>query len=103
MCMVKYYVGFSERWVMKLIVSSRRRHTRYIGDLEFRRVLFRSSMQIYFEGTEHGALADARNTAKILKRLSNLQDVRERIQQSHITYNDSQSHGFTMGLVFKKK
>ena len=61
------------------------------------------SMQIYFEGTEHGALADARNTAKILKRLSNLQDVRERIQQSHITYNDSQSHGFTMGLVFKKK
>lgn len=61
------------------------------------------SMQIYFEGTEHGALADARNTAKILKRLSNLQDVRERIQQSHITYNDNQSHGFTMGLVFKKK
>lgn len=61
------------------------------------------SMQIYFTGTEHGALADARNTAEILQNLSNVQRVQERIEKSHITYNSTQSHGFTMDLVFKRK
>lgn len=61
------------------------------------------SMQIYFEGTEHGALADARNTAEILLHLSNLREAQARIQNSHITYNNTESHGFSMGLVFKKR
>lgn len=61
------------------------------------------SMQIYFEGTEHGALADARNTAEILLHLSNLREAQARIQNSHITYNSTESHGFSMGLVFKKR
>lgn len=61
------------------------------------------SMQIYFVGTEHGALADARNTAKILQSLSDVQRVHEQIEKSHITYNNKESHGFTMNLVFKKK
>lgn len=61
------------------------------------------SMQIYFEGTEHGALADARNTAEILRHLSNLREAQARIQNSHITYNSTESHGFSMGLVFKKR
>lgn len=61
------------------------------------------SMQIYFEGAEHGALADARNTAEILLHLSNLREAQARIQNSHITYNNTESHGFSMGLVFKKR
>ena len=60
-------------------------------------------MQIYFEGTEHGALADARNTAEILCNLSSIQGVHERIEKSHITYNSASSHGFTMGMVIRKK
>jgi inhibitor of KinA sporulation pathway (predicted exonuclease) len=61
------------------------------------------SMQIYFVGTEHGALADARNTAKILQNLSSVEAVHQRIEASHITYNSTESHGFSMGLLFKKK
>lgn len=61
------------------------------------------SMQIYFEGTEHGALADARNTAEILCNLSSIQGVHERIEKSHFTYNSASSHGFTMGMVIRKK
>lgn len=61
------------------------------------------SMQIYFAGAEHGALADARNTAEILRNLSNVQQVQERIEKSHITYNSTDSHGFTMDMLFKKK
>ncbi len=61
------------------------------------------SMQIYFNGTEHGALADARNTVEILRNLNNVKQVHERIEKSHVTYNSTESHGFTMGLVFKKK
>ena len=61
------------------------------------------SMQIYFEGTEHGALADARNTAGILQSLSSVQKVQERIEKSHITYNSTESHGFTMDLLLKRK
>src|SRR5437763_8708295 len=37
--------------------SSRRRHTRYIGDLEFRRVLFRSTSRSHvYQLIQHGAL-----------------------------------------------
>lgn len=61
------------------------------------------SMQIYFNGTEHGALADARNTAEILRNLSNMRQVRERMEQSRVTYNQTEEHGFTMGLVFRKR
>ncbi len=61
------------------------------------------SMQIYFQGTEHGALADARNTAEVLRILSNVQDVQQRIAGSHITYNDEAEHGFSLPLVFKNK
>lgn len=61
------------------------------------------SMQIYFSGTEHGAMADARNTANILQHLSNVKRVREQIEKSHITYNNTQSHGFTTGIRIKKK
>lgn len=61
------------------------------------------SMQIYFNGTEHGALADARNTAEVLRNLSSVQQVHERIEKSHVTYNNTEAHGFTMGLVFRKR
>ena len=61
------------------------------------------SMQIYFQGTEHGALADARNTAEALRRMSNIRGVLEQIAVSHITYNDAEEHGFPMTMVFKKK
>ncbi len=61
------------------------------------------SMQIYFNGTEHGALADARNTAEILRNLSSVQQVHERIEKSRVTYNNTEAHGFTMGLVFRKR
>ena len=61
------------------------------------------SMQIDFNGTEHGALADARNTAEILCSLSDVKKVRESIETSYVTYNHAESHGFTMGLMFKKK
>ena len=49
------------------------------------------------------ALADARNTAGILQQLSHVQAVRQQIEASHITYNSTESHGFTMGLVFKNR
>jgi len=61
------------------------------------------SMQIYFEGLEHGALADARNTAKILHTLS---DVKGTICQRHgarISYNNPCEYGILMEFVFRKK
>ena len=60
------------------------------------------SMQIYFEGTEHGALADARNTAKILQELSDVRRVKSNFSTSHVTYNiasDRTSGGFTIGRL----
>lgn len=60
------------------------------------------SMQIEFKGTEHGALADARNTAKLLRELSDVGAVRRRIQESRITYNGKESHDFPLQIVIKK-
>lgn len=59
------------------------------------------SMQIDFKGTEHGALADARNTAKLLRELSNVGEVRRRIRESRITYNGKESHDFPLQFVIK--
>lgn len=59
------------------------------------------SMQIDFKGTEHGALADARNTAKLLRELSSVSEVRRRIQESRITYNGKESHDFPLQFVIK--
>lgn len=61
------------------------------------------SMQIEFEGTEHGALADARNTAKILQELSDVRGMQEIRSHSHVTYNDDRhTAGFTLGLQIRK-
>ena len=60
-------------------------------------------MQIAFEGTEHGALADARNTAKILQELSDVRGIQEIRSHSHVTYNDERhTAGFTLGLQIRK-
>lgn len=59
------------------------------------------SMQIDFKGTEHGVLADARNTAKLLRNLSDVHEVRRRIQDSHITYNGKEAHDFPMQIILK--
>lgn len=61
------------------------------------------SMEIYFEGTEHGALADARNTASILQSMSDMKRVQNQIAQSRVTYNHADSHGFPMQMVFKSR
>lgn len=59
------------------------------------------SMLVGFEGTEHGALADARNTGEILKKLSDLRGIQQEQARSRITYNGG-GGGFTLGLMLKK-
>lgn len=57
------------------------------------------TMQIYFKGTEHGALADAINTAEVMKVLCDREKM-EKIFSSSVTFNKD-SHGslFSMGNI----
>lgn len=91
--------GFYKYWV-----DLQRLHQRiYHFSRPLKLVEALGSMQIEFEGTEHGALADARNTAKILQVLSNVRGVQEIRSHSHVTYNDNRhTAGFTLGLQIRK-
>lgn len=84
-------------------VDLQRLHQRIYGfSKPMKLVTALGSMQIYFEGTEHGALADARNTAKILQELSDVRRVKNNFSTSHVTYNiasDHTSSGFTIGRL----
>ena len=60
------------------------------------------TVQDYYEGTEQGAVADARNTAKILQELSDVRRVKSNFSTSHVTYNIASDHtsgGFTIGQL----
>lgn len=59
------------------------------------------SMQIPFEGIEHGALTDAKNTAEVLKRLSDLKRVKEKRKHDYVTYNEDAAKGFPLGIALK--
>lgn len=61
------------------------------------------SLEIYFEGTEHGAMADAWNTSLILKKLSDPEAVKQRRYSSKVTYNEEEGHGFSLGEIKIKK
>ena len=84
-------------------VDLQRLHQRIYGfSKPMKLVTALGSMQIYFEGTEHGALADARNTAKILQELSDVRRVKNNFSTSHVTYNIASDHtsgGFTIGRL----
>ena len=57
------------------------------------------TMKIYFAGTEHGALADAINTAEVMRFMSDREKMEE-IKHSSVTFNESvSSGGFTMGNI----
>lgn len=62
------------------------------------------TLKIYFEGTAHGALADAGNTAEIMRCLADNERMSS-CKSSAVTFNGfSASKGFSMGdLVIKKK
>ena len=61
-------------------------------------------LEIVFSGTEHGALADAENTARIMKILRDKKRVRELKARTKVTYNRSTSSaGFTMGNLFAEQ
>lgn len=91
--------GFYKYWV-----DLQRLHQRiYHFSRPLKLVEALGSMQIAFEGTEHGALADARNTAKILQELSDVRGIQEIRSHSHVTYNDERhTAGFTLGLQIRK-
>lgn len=91
--------GFYQYWV-----DLQRLHQRiYHFSRPLKLVEALGSMQIEFEGTEHGALADARNTAKILQELSDVRGIQEIRSHSHVTYNDDRhTAGFTLGLQIRK-
>lgn len=61
------------------------------------------SMHVYYEGTEHGALADARNTAEILRLLQDVKAVLQGRHAAHITYNAQGESGFSLSDLFKSK
>ncbi len=91
--------GFYKYWV-----DLQRLHQRiYHFSRPLKLVEALGSMKIEFEGTEHGALADARNTAKILQVLSDVRGVQEIRSHSHVTYNgNSHTAGFTLGLQIRR-
>ena len=62
------------------------------------------SLNIYFDGTEHGALADARNTAEIMRYLSDSEKMDKFRNRTHVTYNtSSDSSGFSLGNITIKR
>ncbi|MCI7768120.1 MAG: exonuclease domain-containing protein [Oscillospiraceae bacterium] len=61
------------------------------------------SLGIYFDGTEHGALADARNTAAIMRVMSDGEKMKSIRSRSHVTYNTADSSGFSLGNITIKK
>lgn len=61
------------------------------------------TMRTDFEGIEHGALADAKNTAEILRQLSDVRAVCAERKESQVTFNQSAgSSGFRLQFSFKK-
>lgn len=62
------------------------------------------TLKIYFEGVEHGALADALNTAEVMRFISDNEKM-NKIRHSAVTFNSKASgSGFSMGtLAIKKK
>ncbi|MGN0691984.1 MAG: exonuclease domain-containing protein [Oscillospiraceae bacterium] len=62
------------------------------------------TMQIYFAGTEHGALADAINTAEVMRVISDRKRMEE-LKHSSVTFNGKPSEsGFHMNnIIIKKK
>ena len=61
------------------------------------------TLNIYFDGTEHGALADARNTAGIMRFMSDGEKMRSFRSRSQVTYNTSDSSGFSLGNITIKR
>lgn len=61
------------------------------------------TLNIYFDGTEHGALADARNTAEIMRFMSDGEKMRSFRSRSQVTYNTSDSSGFSLGNITIKR
>ncbi len=59
------------------------------------------TMQIYFKGTEHGALADAVNTAEVMRFMSD-RDRMEQLKHSSVTFNSNPS-GFNIGTIKLKQ
>ncbi|MGN0665061.1 MAG: exonuclease domain-containing protein [Huintestinicola sp.] len=59
------------------------------------------TLKIYFSGAEHGALADAKNTAEVMRFISDKEKM-DGIRHSGVTYNSSAgSGGFSMGNMFE--
>lgn len=57
------------------------------------------TLKIYFKGTEHGALADAINTAEVMRVISDNERMNS-IRHSAVTFNGSSSGGgFSMGNI----
>ena len=61
------------------------------------------TLGIYFDGTEHGALADARNTAAIMRYMSDGEKMKSFRSRSRVTYNTSDSSGFSLGNITIKR
>ena len=61
------------------------------------------TLNIYFDGTEHGALADARNTAEIMRYMSDSEKMNAFRSRSRVTYNTSDSSGFSLGNITIKR
>ncbi|MGN0641738.1 MAG: exonuclease domain-containing protein [Huintestinicola sp.] len=58
------------------------------------------TLKIYFDGTEHGALADAKNTAEVMRFITDREKMDNIKHSSGVTYNNTSSSGFTMGNLF---
>ncbi|MGN0585799.1 MAG: exonuclease domain-containing protein [Oscillospiraceae bacterium] len=63
------------------------------------------TLMICFKGKEHGALADAINTAEIMKTLLDSERINKLKYQSAVTYNGNthSTGGFSMGSVFAEQ
>lgn len=62
-------------------------------------------LEATFSGTEHGALADAENTARILKTLRDKDAVSRLKARTNVTFNKptTSSGGFTLGNLFAEQ
>ena len=62
-------------------------------------------LEATFSGTEHGALADAENTARILKTLRDKDAVSKLKARTNVTFNKptTSSGGFTLGNLFAEQ
>lgn len=63
------------------------------------------TLMICFKGKEHGALADAINTAEIMKTLLDSERINKLKYQSAVTYNGNthSTGGFNMGNIFAEQ